>query len=133
MGKANRDMYGIIVHANIISTILGGRYTTVMPDWQMHILGILVVYLVFAMFRPIYDDFKVWYDGITKTMGLLLSMLILFIIGWLFADYNYQLRFGAIYFACVLLAGDFLEIYYGLIRNIARKVRNKFITLFIRK
>lgn len=129
VGKANRDMYGIVVHANIISTILGGRYTTTMSDWQMHLLGIFVVYLVFAMFRPIYDDFKVWYDGVTKTMGLLLSMFILFLIGWLFVDYNYQLRFGAIYFGCILLAGDFLEIYYGLIRNVARKVRNKFVYL----
>ena len=129
IGKANRDMYGIVVHANIISTILGRRYTTTMSDWQMHFLGIFVVYLVFAMFRPIYDDFKVWYDGVTKTMGLLISMFILFLIGWLFVDFNYQLRFGAIYFGCILLAGDFLEIYYGLIRNIARKVKNKFVYL----
>ena len=79
--------------------------------------------------KAIYDDFKVWYDGVTKTMGLLISMFILFLIGWLFVDYNYQLRFGAIYFGCILLAGDFLEIYYGLIRNVARKVKNKFVYL----
>ncbi len=39
IGKANRDMYGIVVHANIISTILNGHYIRVMPDWLMHLIG----------------------------------------------------------------------------------------------
>lgn len=132
IGKANRDMYGIVVHANIISTILGDRYSSEMADWQGHLFGIFLVYLVFAMFRPIYDDFKVWYDGVTKTMSLILSMFILFVIGWLFAEYDYKLKLEAIYFGCILLAGDFLEIYYGLIRNVARKVKNKFVSLLNR-
>lgn len=129
IGKANRDMYGIVVHANIISTILNGNVINVMPNWLAHLLGMFVVYFVFAAFRPIYDDYKVWYDGVTKTMGLVLSMIILFIIGAVFEKYDYQIRFGSMYFACVLLAGDFLEIYYGLIRNVGRKIKNKFVSL----
>ncbi len=129
IGKTNRDMYGIVVHANIIATILNGNYIRVMPDWLMHLLGIFVVYLVFAMFRPIYDDYKIWYDGITKAMGLVFAATILYIIGLSFEKFDYELRFGTIYFACILLAGDFLEIYYGLIRNIGRKIRIKIINL----
>ena len=129
IGKANRDMYGIVVHANIISTILNGHYIRVMPDWLMHLIGVIFVYFVFAMFRPIYDDYKIWYDGVTKTIGLVLAATILYIIGLTFEKFDYELRFGALYFACILLAGDFLEIYYGLIRNIGRKIKIKVINL----
>lgn len=129
IGKTDRDMFGIVVHANIISTILNGQYIRVMPDWLMHLIGIVIVYLVFAMFRPIYDDYKIWYDGVTKTIGLVLAATILYVIGLTFEKFDYELRFGATYFACILLAGDFLEIYYGLIRNIGRKIKNKVINL----
>ena len=81
------------------------------------------------MFRPIYDDYKIWYDGVTKTIGLVLAATILYVIGLTFEKFDYELRFGATYFACILLAGDFLEIYYGLIRNIGRKIKNKVINL----
>lgn len=118
VGKTSRDMYGVVVHANIIHTILNKNYINKMPEWTKHLTGILVVYLVIASFRPIYNDYKVWYDGLTKILGIILTFLIIFIIGTVFDYWNFEIKFGAIYFGCILLAGDFLEIYYGLLKNI---------------
>lgn len=121
VGKANKDMYGIVVHANIISTILRDNLINVLPNFWKHIIGVFMVYFTFALFRPIYSDYKIWYDGVTKALGILISLIILFIIGIIFDKYNYEIQFGGIYFGCILLAGDFLEIYYGLFKNLARK------------
>lgn len=123
IGKANKDMYGLVVHANIISTILRGVYVNEMPAWQGHLIGILITYLVFASFRPIYMDHKNWYDGLTKAMGIILSLIILFIIGILFATFDYKVSFDAVYYGIILLAGDFLEIYYGLIKNVFIRIK----------
>ena len=123
VGKANKDMYGIVLHANIISTILRNNYIDVLPNVWKHIIGIFMVYFTFALFRPIYSDYKVWYDGVTKALGITISLIILFIIGIIFATFNYEIQFGGLYFGCILLAGDFLEIYYGLIKNIGRKIK----------
>lgn len=123
IGKANKDMYGVVVHANIISTILRGAYTNKMSVWLGNLIGLLITYLVFASFRPIYNDHKNWYDGLTKAMGIILSLIILFIIGILFAEFDYNVHFPAVYFGIILLAGDFLEIYYGLIKNVFIRIK----------
>ena len=49
------------------------------------------------------------------------TLFILFLIGIIFDYTNFEFKFGPIYFACILLAGDFLEIYYGLLKNLVRK------------
>ena len=89
----------------------------------MHLLGIICVYLTFTAFRPIYNDYKVWYDGVTKLLALMFAVFILGVQGFFFWYFDFQLRFGAIYFGCILLSGDFLEIYYGLLKNIVHKLR----------
>ena len=122
VGKTPKDMYGMVVHANIIATILRGKYINTTNNTFMHIIGFLVTYLVFAAYRPIYDDHKIWYDGVTKFMGIFFSLALLFIIGIIFDILDYKIMFSAIWFACILLAGDWLEIYYGLLKNFFEKI-----------
>ena len=120
-------MFGMVIHANIISAMLRGSYINKASDTAMDIIGFITLYLVFAFFRPIYDDHKVWYDGLTKFLGISISLIILFLIGIIFEEFNYQVTFGAIWFGAILIAGDWLEIYYGLIKNIVEKIKNKLI------
>ena len=118
IGKTNKDMYGVVTHANIIAMILNNNYIDEMPDWTIHLTGVLVVFFTMASFRPLYYDYKIWYDGVSKVLGFGYTFAILFIIGIVFEYSNYELKFGSIYFACILLAGDFLEIYYGFLKNL---------------
>ncbi len=132
VGKAHKDMFGLVIHANIISALLRYSYIDKASDDWMTFIGFITLYLVFASYRPIYDDHKVWYDGLSKFLGIFISMAILFIIGIIFEEFNYQVTFGAIWFGCILLAGDWLEIYYGLIKNIFEKLKESFISTFYR-
>ena len=123
VGKTPQDMYGVVVHANIIAHLLRETYIDKTNETFMNIIGLLITYLVFAFYRPIYDDHKVWYDGLTKFLGIALSLIIIGFIGTVFDWFNYEIVFGAIWFGCILLAGDWLEIYYGLVKNLFSKVR----------
>ncbi len=124
VGKAKKDMYGVVIHANILSMMLRNHYIDVMPDWLGHLIGLIVTYLVFASFRPIYNDYKNWYDGLTKFLGIILSIVLLAIIGIVFDYWDYEINFSAFYFGCILLAGDWLEVYYGFIKNFIKRVKN---------
>lgn len=121
VGKTPKDMYGVVTHANIISTILNRNYISETPSWLKHIFGILAVWFTFVNFRPLYHNHKIWYDGVSKVLSFGYTLFILLLIGIVFDIFNYEIHFGSIYFACILLAGDFLEIYYGMLKNIVRK------------
>lgn len=123
VGKAHKDMFGIVIHANIISAMLRESYIDKTNDNWMSVVGFLTLYLVFAAYRPIYDDHKVWYDGLTKFMGIAISLILLGLIGTVFDIFNYQITFGAIWFGGILLAGDWLEIYFGLIKTFVEKIK----------
>ncbi|MFK7900808.1 MAG: CHASE2 domain-containing protein [Cyclobacteriaceae bacterium] len=125
IGKAHKDMYGVVVHANIISTVLKGNYIDEMNKYWGYFWGLLLSYLVFAIYRPIYYDYKVWYDGVTKLLGIVVVFLVMTLIGYLFMNHDYEFKFPAAFLGVVLLAGDYLEIYYGLGKNIARKLKRK--------
>ncbi len=127
VGKASIDMYGVVIHANIITMILNGRYVSKMPEWLSHLVGFLITYLTFAAFRPIYNDHKIWYDGVTKVISFFIVIIITFLIGFIFAAFNYKMAFPGIYMGAILLAGDYMEIYHGLFVNIAKKLRKKII------
>lgn len=125
IGKAELDMYGVIIHANIVSQILTGRYINKMPFWLSTAIGLILFYLTIASFRPVYNDHKIWYDGGTKVASFAYAVLILYISFWSFDTLNYQISISGIYIGAILLAGDYMEIYYGLFVNIFNKITKK--------
>lgn len=121
IGKTNPDMYGVVVHANIISMILNNKYINNMPGWLEHLTGILLVLLTFAATRSVYNNFEVWYDGISKIIVLVVTMLVLFFIGWLFYAWDYKISLHPVYLFAVVLSGDWLEIYFAFLKPLGLK------------
>jgi hypothetical protein len=54
---------------------------------------------------------------------------LLFLDGAIFFKYNYKLELGAYYLGAIAIAGDFLEIYYGFIKNLQYLIQKKILTL----
>ncbi|MFC2111381.1 CHASE2 domain-containing protein, partial [Bacteroidota bacterium] len=128
IGKTSPDMYGVVIHANTINMILEGNYINKMPNWLGHLIGLIIVFFTFALFRYIYFFKKNWYDGITKIIILIESLLILLFIVMIFGKYDYKIQLPAFYFVLIVLSADYLEIYFGFIKNIGRKIKGKFLT-----
>ena len=123
-GRAYPDMYGVVVHANIISMILSENYLNQMTEVQSMVLAVLVCFLNVVVFSLIYYYLDRWYDGITKLLQLLQALIFTFIIILVFHYFNFKLNLTYTIVA-VLFAGDSLEVYYGVIVNTWEKFEHK--------
>ncbi len=116
-GRANPDMFGPVIHANILSMILNKDYVDTFSETIDNILGVVLCFLNVLLFSYIYHKYGVWYDGLTKLIQVFEVAIILFLIIQIFSSYSFKLEltYGLIALA---LAGDLLEIYYGVIKNL---------------
>jgi CHASE2 domain-containing sensor protein len=120
-GKANPDMFGAIIHANVVSMILNGNFINEMADWQEELLAFIICLLNVALFSLINTRWPTWYDGITKllqlTQLLAYTVLMVFIFHWFSFKLNVTLTLAA-----VALVGDIYEIYMSVIKNLIQKI-----------
>ncbi|MCX6153968.1 MAG: CHASE2 domain-containing protein [Candidatus Kapabacteria bacterium] len=96
------DMYGLQVHANIISMIIEGNYFNQMPRWLFYLLPILVCYCNMVLFGFICDKFRDWYELSSIFIFVLESILLLFIMYYCFLIYLFELKVTGAIFACAL-------------------------------
>ncbi|HZB11708.1 MAG TPA: CHASE2 domain-containing protein [Chryseolinea sp.] len=124
-GKANPDMFGAVVHANIVSMILNEDYVNQMAEWQEVAMAILLCLLNVALFSLINIKLPLWYDGITKLLQLiqllLYSVLMVMIFAWYSFKFNVTLTLAA-----VALVGDVYEVYMSVFKNIYYKIKGWF-------
>lgn len=133
-GKANPDMYGAVVHANIISMILKEDYVNELNDKEGFgiLVAILICFLNVTLFSYVYKKIPRWYDGVTKLIQLMEIMLIIFLMVIVFSEYSFKLNL-VITLAAIALAGDGLEVFYGVVKNIFNKESRKQLLTIRRK
>ncbi len=116
IGRAFPDMYGGVVHANIISMILDEDYINYMSDNAGIVFAVILCFLNVALFSWVYKRLPKWYDGITKLFQLLEIGVLVFGVIYVMEFYSFKLSIG-IALGAVGLAGDSLEVYYGVVKN----------------
>ena len=126
-GRANPDMFGVVIHANIVAMILNEQYLDQMSETTAWILAVLVCFLNVVVFSIIYHKLDKWYDGITKLMQLVEALILTFIIIVVFHYFSFKLNLTWTIIA-VLFAGDSLEVYYGVLVNAWEKMEKKWLT-----
>jgi len=120
-GKANPDMFGAVVHANIVSMILKEDYVTQMPEWQEIGMAILICLLNVALFSLINTYLPLYYDGITKLLQLIQLLAYSFLMVMIFNWYLFKLDI-TLSLAAVALVGDVYEVYMSVIKNLYYKI-----------
>ena len=123
-GRTNPDMYGAVIHANILAMILSGNYINSMSTRAGVLVGILLCFLNVLLFSLIYRLLPRWYDGLTKSIQLLEALILLLITVLVFHFFSYKLNL-TLGIIAVLLAGDSLEVYYGVIKNLFSKEQRR--------
>ncbi len=116
IGRAFPDMYGGVVHANAISMILNQDYIDAMTQEQGLLLAIILCFLNVALFSLIYKKLPKWYDGLTKLFQLIEIAVLVYMMIYILDVALYKVELGVATFA-VALAGDALEVYYGVVKN----------------
>ncbi len=124
-GKANPDMFGAVVHANIVSMIINEDFVEEMPEWQEDLMAFVVCLLNVALFSLINSHLPLWYDGITKLLQLIqlvvYAALMVLIFDWYAFKFNITLTLAA-----VALVGDVFEIYMSVVKNLYFKIKTRF-------
>ena len=117
VGKAYPDIYGIVIHANIISMILHSQHVNQMPTWLSILLGIILCHINVVIFHHILRKYAIWYGAWSKVIQIIQSLVLVIVILTVFEKYNYQINL-ALAIGAILLAGDLVEIWFDGIMNI---------------
>lgn len=117
VGKAYPDIYGIVIHANIISMILNGQHINQMPDWFAILIGIILLHFNVVVFHYILHKYAIWYGAWSKAIQLIQSLILVICILLVFENFNYHMELS-LAIGGLLLAGDLVEIWFDGIMNV---------------
>lgn len=110
-GRANPDMFGVVIHANIISMILNQDYVDQIPDWATYLTAIILGILTVALFSIINEKWDMWYDALQVTIQVVQIILISAVMVWAFVLYTYKIDLTLSMAVCALVGPsyDFLK------------------------
>ncbi len=120
-GRSNPDMFGVVVHANIISMILKQDYINRQSDASSYWWALIICFGNVWLFTIIYFRLPNWYDGLTKGIQVVEVVLILTFNVVVFYWFGFKTNLTLATIA-VALASDGLEVCYGVLMNLFSKV-----------
>jgi CHASE2 domain-containing sensor protein len=75
-GRANPDMFGLVLHANVVTEILNEDYIDEMPEWTKYAVAFLVCLFTVALFILIDHKLPAWFDALSVIIQLTELLLI---------------------------------------------------------
>jgi CHASE2 domain-containing sensor protein len=124
IGKANPDMFGVVIHANIVAMVLKGDYIDVMPEYLNLIISIILIYFNVWFFAYLYFRTELWYDGLSLVITIAEILVLMIIVLMVFNDYNYKIDI-TLPAAALFLTGNLIEIHFGIVKPTLLKLKGK--------
>jgi CHASE2 domain-containing sensor protein len=131
LGKAIPDMYGVVVHANVISMIREEDYIATSSQWLKLLITFFIVYCNMALFYFISVRYEDAYEmaNLIITMSELVLMFTIMIYVFYWFTYDIGLRDATVF--GILFSATSFELYHGsfkpIIKNVYNKVKKKLI------
>ena len=119
------DMYGIVIHANIISMIIHRNYINVLSPAGIFILAFVLCYLNIWFFEYIRKKFPNLYGGELKIFIIIEFIAVLFVIYLIFEYFHFKINVLFVFFV-ILLSQDISEIYFSSFTSIVKKIKGLF-------
>lgn len=116
-GKGTPDMYGMVIHANIVRMLLHDTFIDTVPAWVNFLLAFLLCYFNLTLLIRISDRYHGVYHPIARLIQILQFAVFFFIIAFLFEHYRLKWDFtpGMVALA---LAVDTQLVYFALLHYI---------------
>ena len=126
VGRVAPDMYGVVVHANIISMILHDDYINTIPQWMVYLIAIIMCFINVALFSWLSESefWGPWYGIVSKIIQLVEIVGLIYIMLYFFINQNIKLDL-TITFLSTALAGELIEIYEVMVQNLSKIVTGK--------
>ncbi len=126
-GRANPDMFGVVIHANIVSMILNGDFIDELQEWHKYVIAFIFCYFNVALFFYINSRFPVWFDSVSLVLQVIQIVLLMGLTIWIFSSSDFKLDL-TITMAAIALAGPTFEFYDNVLYSLVRIWRNKRLT-----
>lgn len=126
-GKSRPDMYGVVVHANIVSMILNEDYIDELGYWQELLIAASFVFLNLVLFYWINRKVPVLFDTLSIVLQLAQVVLLSFLMIEFFEWFDFKLNL-TVTLAGVALVGTCFEIYNSGIKSFFRWLGSKLLT-----
>lgn len=123
-GKTRPDMYGVVVHANIISMILDEEYIGELAQWQEYALSFIVCFFNVYLFMLIVQRIPHWYDGVSLLLQLIQIVICTFLMIYVLHWFNFKLNLTYT-LASLALVGTCFELYNGVVLQVWRSIKRK--------
>jgi CHASE2 domain-containing sensor protein len=120
IGHSHPDMFGVVVHANSVSMILGERYINNVPEFMEIIIAVALCFLNVALFNRVIQTNGDWYDSISLVLQIIQALIIGYVVLVLFDLFSLKIDL-TLALVAVLLSGNLIEIYYNLFVPLYKK------------
>lgn len=123
-GRANPDMFGPVVHANVVAMILNEDYIDELTDWQKYFIAFVVCLLTVALFITIDNKLPMWFDALSVIIQLTELLLIGAVIIQAFAIWQLKLDL-TVAIGVSALVGPAYDIFKSVQNEINRRLTKR--------
>ncbi len=114
-GRTFPDAYGVVIHANIVSTIIRNDYINSMSVWLTWLIAFLICFFHVGVFLYYYVENYRWLHIVAKLLQLVSSVLILYFVFLIYNKFNYKIN-STPTIVSILLSVDLLYFYDGFLK-----------------
>lgn len=126
-GRANPDMFGLVIHANILSMILNGDVVNELEEWHKYAIAFIFCFFNIALFFYFNEKFPVWFDSLSLTLQVIQIVLLMGFTIWIFSESAFKLDL-TITLATIALAGPVFGFYDNVLTTLVRNWKDKRLT-----
>lgn len=123
-GRANPDMFGVVVHANIVAMILNEDYINELQDWQKYAIAFFGCLLTVALFIVIDAKLPMWFDALSVLIQIFLLLVISLLTIEAFALKSLKLDLTG-FMAASALVGPCYDIFKSFQNEINRRLTKR--------
>lgn len=113
-GKSFPDMYGVVIHANFLSSILAQDYINKVPFWLSIVIAFIICFLHIYFFIKYYVRQHKFYHLVTKLIQLFTFILMIYASFMFLSWFGLDVDMGAI-LGSIALSVDVLYFYDGFV------------------
>jgi len=120
-GRANPDMFGLVVHANIVAMILNEDYVEEFSDWILYSIAFISCLLIVALFNWIDHKLPTWFDALQVLIQIVLLLLTSGLVVYGFAAWSLKLDLS-IALASTAFVGPCYDIFKSIENSLKKKI-----------
>lgn len=122
-GRSYPDMYGLTIHANIVSMIINENYIDIVPRWISSVLAFIVCLINVYYIRIVKQKLTDYYGGIAKVFIFTQTTIILILNVNIFLLLGYKMSFTLMLVGLLFIPSTVI-LYDNLIKQISIKMFN---------